>query len=142
MSYLCPKCGAEFDASLFVFGISFRCDCGEVVGPGHSTTAEPQGGGSRDPAGPEADGEDDLLATFISAVEKAGEREEEDLRTLQRAADRIAFLIVATEYPRVDIDIERRKLRELCGALFPHSMDLFEMIYEARFRRLWRQFRS
>jgi hypothetical protein len=69
-------------------------------------------------------------------------REEAAYRELQRAADRVAFLIVATDYPEIDIGIERRNLRELCRRLFPEKLDLFEMIYEARFRRLWEQFRG
>jgi hypothetical protein len=35
MAITCPKCGAEFDATLFQFGHSVRCDCGtEVEYPG------------------------------------------------------------------------------------------------------------
>jgi len=67
-----------------------------------------------------------------------GARKQEYLR---RRADRIAFLIVATDYPAVDIRIEVEALREECEALFPGSGALFEMIYEARFRRLFSQFR-
>jgi hypothetical protein len=73
---------------------------------------------------------------------EAADREEAAYRELQRAADRISFLIVATDYPQIDIEIERRNLRELCRRLFPDKMDLFEMIYSARFRRLWEQFRG
>ncbi|GAF73622.1 unnamed protein product, partial [marine sediment metagenome] len=29
-----------------------------------------------------------------------------------------------------------------CRELFPSRMDLFEMIYESRFDRLWEQFRE
>jgi hypothetical protein len=69
-------------------------------------------------------------------------REEDAYRELQRAADRISFLIVATDYPRIDVEIERRNLRDLCRRLFPDKLGLFEIIYEARFRRLWDQFRG
>jgi hypothetical protein len=72
---------------------------------------------------------------------EAAQREEAAYRELQRAADRIAFLIVATDYPQVDIEIERRNLRELCRRLFPDRLELFGMVYESRFRRLWDQFR-
>jgi hypothetical protein len=35
MAITCPKCGAEFDATLFDFGHRVRCDCGaEVEYPG------------------------------------------------------------------------------------------------------------
>ncbi len=61
---------------------------------------------------------------------------------LKRAADRISFLIVASDYPEIDIEIEKSKVRNLCGELFPTRVWLYEMIYEARFRRLWEQFRK
>ena len=66
----------------------------------------------------------------------------EAMHRFQRKADRIAFLIVATDYPRVDVLIETENLREECGRLYPDSMDLFEMIYDSRFDRLWEQFRG
>jgi hypothetical protein len=68
--------------------------------------------------------------------------EERRIRELGRAADLLCFLIVATDTPRVDVDIQRSNLRRRCQTLFPDKMDLYEMIYESRFRRLWEQFRS
>jgi hypothetical protein len=37
MAILCPRCGAEFDVTLFQFGHGVRCDCGAwvVLGGGH-----------------------------------------------------------------------------------------------------------
>ena len=64
------------------------------------------------------------------------------MERLKRGADRIAFLIVATDYPLVDIEIEIEKLREECARLFPDRMELFEMIYVSRFERLKEQFRG
>ena len=61
---------------------------------------------------------------------------------LKRRADRVCFLIVATDYPEVDIEIEKEKVRQTCEELYPDRGWLFEMIYEARFRRLWEQFRQ
>jgi hypothetical protein len=119
MSYRCPQCGIEYDATLFQFGIPFRCACGAIVRPEHSQAA-----------------------TEESAKADAARREEEVYREFQRAADRIAFLIVATDYPQVDVEIERRNLRRLCRRIYPDRGELFEMIYEARFRRLWSQFRT
>ena len=66
----------------------------------------------------------------------------EKMARLQRLADRICVLILSTDLPEVDILIERGKLRELCGQLFPGRSDLFDMIYESRFDRLWEQFRN
>jgi len=61
---------------------------------------------------------------------------------LQRMADRISFMIVATDYPLIDITIERSKLRDMAAEMFPGRDDLFDMIYEARFDRLIEQFRG
>lgn len=127
MAIRCPQCGAEYDVALFQFGIAFRCGCGRLVSGEHVQIA---------PAALAAGGE------AASADPEAVAREEAAYRELQRAADRISFLIVATDYPRIDVEIERRNLRDLCRRLFPDKLALFEIIYEARFRRLWDQFRG
>jgi hypothetical protein len=120
MAIRCPQCGAEYDVALFQFGIAFRCECGAIVRPEH---VEP-------------------VAKRPRAPSEDAELEEAAYRELQRAADRVSFLIVASDYPRIDIEIEHRNLRELCRRLFPDKLELFEMIYAARFSRLWGQFRS
>jgi len=61
---------------------------------------------------------------------------------LKRKADRICSLIVASDYPDVDIDIEIRNLRGWCAKHLPECGDLFELVYMNRFRRLREQFRS
>ena len=66
----------------------------------------------------------------------------EPAEVLRRRADRIASLIVASDYPDVDIDIEIRKLRRWCAEQLPDRLDLFEMVYVSRFRRLREQFRD
>ncbi len=63
-------------------------------------------------------------------------------RELQRMADRVCFLIVSTDYPEIDIEIEKGVVRDRCRELFPNRMHLYEMVYESRFRRLWEQFRE
>lgn len=68
--------------------------------------------------------------------------ENERLAAFQRKADRIAFLIVASDYERVDVEIEKAELREECARLFPDKLELYDMIYESRFQRLWEQFRD
>jgi hypothetical protein len=68
--------------------------------------------------------------------------EEERYRKLQRRADRICSLIVASDYPAIDVVIQIRKLRSFAEEHFPDRMRLFERIYESRFRRLWEQFRA
>lgn len=64
------------------------------------------------------------------------------MRELQRMADHVCMLIVGSDYPEVDIEIEKAKVRDKCEELYPDKMDLYEMIYESRFNRLWYQFRE
>jgi len=51
-------------------------------------------------------------------------------------ADRIAFLFVGSDYPMIDIEIEKQKFRQRISELFPDRIYLYELIYEPRFRRL------
>jgi hypothetical protein len=64
------------------------------------------------------------------------------MQKLQRAAERVCFLILLSDYPEVDIEIAKQGVRDLAEELFPDRMDLYEMIYESRFRRLWDQWRA
>ena len=61
---------------------------------------------------------------------------------LQRKADRICSLIVGSDYPDIDIDIEITNLRRWCDRYLPRRRELFELVYASRFRRLREQFRS
>ncbi|HVY62647.1 MAG TPA: hypothetical protein VHF22_13390 [Planctomycetota bacterium] len=70
----------------------------------------------------------------------AHDRREQTL--LGREADRVCRMILSSEFPDVDCAIERNRVRELAESLFPDRMELYEMIYESRFDRLWQQFRS
>ena len=70
------------------------------------------------------------------------EMKRERMRELQRMADRVCVLILCSDYPEIDIEIEKSKVREKCEELYPDRMDLYEMIYESRFNRLWEQFRE
>ena len=67
---------------------------------------------------------------------------EQAFRRIQRRVDRLCFLIVSTDYPERDINIERLFLRTETARLFPEKLRLYDMIYESRFRRLIAQFRS
>jgi hypothetical protein len=60
---------------------------------------------------------------------------------IRRTAERIAVLIVSTDYPLVDIAIERSKLRDEAEELFPDRMEIYDRIYESRFDRLIDQWR-
>ena len=61
---------------------------------------------------------------------------------LRRKADRICALIVGSDYPDIDIEIEVRALRRWCRDKLPDRLELFDMIYGSRFRRLRQQFRQ
>ena len=61
------------------------------------------------------------------------------MRELQRMADHVCSLILISDYPEIDIEIEKSKVRERCEEPYP---DLYEMIYESRFNRLREQFRE
>jgi hypothetical protein len=56
-------------------------------------------------------------------------------RSFQQHVDRLCFLILATACSDREIDIERLHLRT-------QAMQLYDWVYESRFRRLRQQFRS
>lgn len=68
--------------------------------------------------------------------------EDERVRSLQREADRICEMIVSGELAEIDLEIQQAKLRELAARLFPDQQELYRLLYESRFRRLWQQFRQ
>jgi hypothetical protein len=68
-------------------------------------------------------------------------RETRYLRDFQRQADEISRLIVSSDLPWVDIEIEISKLRREAERLFPLKMKLFEAIFVRRFYRLREQWR-
>jgi len=70
------------------------------------------------------------------------DQQEAHYRQMQHRADRICSLIVASDYPAVDIAIEIRRLSDFAERHFPGRVELFQRIYESRFRRLWSQFRA
>jgi len=65
-----------------------------------------------------------------------------EYREFQRRADYICLLIVSSDLPEVDIEIEKNKLRAEIEDNWPDKVRLYEMIYESRFDRLWRQWRQ
>jgi hypothetical protein len=70
------------------------------------------------------------------------EASEAAYRQFQRRVDRLCVLIVASNCPEREIDIERLHLRVQAARLFPDQMGLYDRIYESRFRRLRQQFRT
>lgn len=116
MAVRCSQCGREYDITLFEFNRSVTCVCGKTVALKHEQLTE-----------------DALLAR---------RSEDRKVREIGTLADRIAFLIVGSDYPMIDIEIEKQKLREKISQLFPDRIDLYDLIYEPRFRRLREQFRE
>ncbi|GAB4538096.1 MAG: hypothetical protein Fur0020_06900 [Thermodesulfovibrionia bacterium] len=113
MSIRCPYCGNEYDVSLFGFNRVINCVCGNTIKLEHRE--------------------------FLNEEEHQGE--EDRIMEIKSLADRIAFLIVSTDYPEIDITIEKERLRERIEELFPDRAYLYDLIYEPRFQRLFRQFR-
>lgn len=68
--------------------------------------------------------------------------EEKKITEIKRFSDKISFLIVSTDYPKIDIEIEKQKFRERIIELFPDKAHLYELIYEPRFKRFEEQFRD
>jgi hypothetical protein len=56
-------------------------------------------------------------------------------------ADIVCRHILSSDYPEIDIEIEKSRLRDHAIELFPEKIHLYDMIYESRFKRLWNQFR-
>ncbi len=113
MDVHCRNCGRTYDASLFKNDRVMLCDCGEWVEPEERIRGRERGR---------------VLAEGLADVED-----------LARRADRITSLLLYSDLPRIDIDIEIEKLRDLCGERFPDRMDLFDMVYVSRWRRLREQ---
>ncbi len=116
MAVRCTYCGRGYDVTLFAFGRSVRCACGEPVTLKHERLM------------------DDALFARI--------REDRNVSEIRSMADRIASLIVGSDWPMIDIEMEKRKLRERIAELLPDKISLYDLIYEPRFRRLEDQFRS
>lgn len=72
----------------------------------------------------------------------AERREDDPAEFLRCGADRVASMIVTSSCSDLDCALAERELRMECLSLLPDRMDLFEIVYEARFRRLREQFRG
>jgi hypothetical protein len=116
MAVRCSYCSREYDISLFEFDRSITCICGKTVTCKHEQMTD--------------------------EARLARRSEDSKVRVIQGMADRISSLIVGSDYPIIDIEIEKQKLRERISELFPDKIDLYDLIYEPRFRRLTEQFRE
>ena len=47
------------------------------------------------------------------------------MRELQRMADRVCVLILSSDLPSIDIEIEKSKVRERCLELYPDREGLY-----------------
>ena len=118
MAIRCPRCGHEYDVALFQFDRKLRCDCGHELNLSLIETVQD-------------------FERYLESVE-----EREKALEIQRDASRICQMILDDSCPEVDIEIAKQKLRDRVAELFPDKLSVYEMIYEARFQRLWDQFRK
>jgi hypothetical protein len=81
-------------------------------------------------------------ASVRNMISSDQEPNQKAYRDFQRHVDRLCVLIVASDCSDREIDIERLHLRVQAATLFPEKMELYDMIYESRFRRLRQQFRE
>jgi hypothetical protein len=116
MAIRCSYCGRDYDVTLFEFNGSVTCVCGKTVTFKHEQMTD-----------------EAILARSA---------EDGKIREIRAMADRIASLIVGSDYPIIDLEIEKQKLKERISELFPDKVDLYDLIYEPRFRRLKDQFRN
>lgn len=63
------------------------------------------------------------------------------MKRLKAVADRICTQIVEAGFRDEEKLAARvQEARALCRELFPDRIELFDIIYESRFKRLWEQF--
>ena len=117
MPIRCPRCGTKHDVVEFEAGQSIDCRCGFKLDLALDTV-------------------DDFLRYSESETER------EKAREIQQNAQDICRMILDEQCPEVDIEIAKEKLEEKVAKFFPDKMEVYRMIYEARFKRLWDQFRS
>lgn len=129
MSIRCPKCGREYDVTLFEYGRDVTCPCGEVISlrDGHRVDVGINW---------------ESLEREIFGAVNARQHDRKRAEEFRREADKIASMILYSDMPRVDIEIAIGSFRERVLAIFPEKGELFEAIYVNRFRRLWSQFRG
>ena len=68
--------------------------------------------------------------------------DERRCREIRHAADRVCALILYSDLPLIDIRLAAADVRRLCDRHFPERGGLYEILYAARFRRLWTQWRG
>ncbi len=118
MAIRCPHCGKTHDAAQFQFDQKIHCSCGRELPLSLI----------------------DTLQDFERYLESFEEKKK--AAEIQEGARRICVMILDETCPEVDIEIAKEKLKRRAAELFPDKVAVYEMIYEARFKRLWDQFRK
>lgn len=124
MAIICPKCGREFDITLFEYGHKVKCPCGRIIELENKKYQDKY----------------KFFKKLLSEIKT--QQKEREFEKLKIKADRICSMILSKRYKTVDINIKIKKFREEFLKLFPEKEDLYNMIYESRFNRLWEQFRE
>lgn len=81
-----------------------------------------------------------MVDDFLSFCES--EEEKSKVNEIQEEAQSICRMILSEDFSWVDVEIAQGKLREKVSQLFPDKLETYQMIFEARFKRLWDQFRN
>jgi hypothetical protein len=118
MAIRCPQCGIKHDVAKFEGNRQVKCQCGFMLDLSLMETVG------------------DFLRFFES------EEERKKAAQIQQDAQAICRMILDEACPEVDIEIAKEKLKEKVRSFFPDKMETYQMIYEARFSRLWQQFRQ
>lgn len=144
MSIRCPRCGREFDVTLFEYRRTVRCPCGRVLSMDDGHAARDERERPDDGRGTDVDIDWEALERELFGASDAHEaaHDRERAAALGREADRIVSMILFSDMPRIDIEIAIRAFRERVLAEFPEKEELFTALYLGRFRRIWRQFRD
>jgi len=121
MAIRCPRCRKEYDVTLFEFERVITCECGERIGLQHVEIFREI---------------NDIIRSKDISIE------EKKISEIKKHADRIAMLIMNTDYPETDIEIEKNKCKNLIKQSFPDKIYLYDLIYKPRFERLMQQFRK
>ena len=118
MALRCPQCGLKYDVTKLEEDGKLNCRCGFKLDLSLIENAD----------------------DFLRYCE--GTEELEKAMEIQRDAQRICQMILDETHQAVDIEIAKEKLKEKVKKFFPDKMETYRMIYEARFKRLWNQFRT
>jgi DNA-directed RNA polymerase subunit RPC12/RpoP len=151
MSLRCPRCGREFDVTRFQFARQVECPCGEklTLSSGHEVRgtkrrSKPKRAPRAKRGSKSEDKALDALEREIFGAVDARERSRDyaQAEEIRHRADRISSLILHSDLPKVDIEIEIKKFRDYVLEIFPRKEELLNSVYLRRFNRLWKQFRN